>query len=93
VFQQGFTEAFDAADETVLAAVFRSSLPVEQRLDAEAVVAGVNARGRHARFVPSVPEIVDLVSREALAGDLVVVMSNGGFDGIHDKLLAALAAR
>ena len=93
VFQQGFTEAFDAADETVLAAVFRSTLPPEERLDAEAVVAGVNARGGHARYVPTVPEIVALVAREARDGDLVVVMSNGGFDGIHDTLLAALKAR
>jgi UDP-N-acetylmuramate: L-alanyl-gamma-D-glutamyl-meso-diaminopimelate ligase len=92
VFQQAFTEAFDHADETVLAAVFRSTLPADERLDPEAVVAGVTARGRRARYVPSVPEIVALVSREARDGDLVVVMSNGGFDGIHEKLLAALGA-
>ncbi len=93
VFQEAFVEAFDEADEIVFAAVFRSTLPAAERLDAEAVVAGVNARGRHARHVPTVPEIVDLVVADARAGDLVVVMSNGGFDGIHDKLLAALAAR
>jgi UDP-N-acetylmuramate: L-alanyl-gamma-D-glutamyl-meso-diaminopimelate ligase len=40
--------------------------------------------------VPTVGEIVDLVARDAREGDLVVIMSNGGFDGIHDKLLAAL---
>jgi UDP-N-acetylmuramate: L-alanyl-gamma-D-glutamyl-meso-diaminopimelate ligase len=93
VFQQGFTEAFDAADETLLAAVFRSTLPEDERLDAEAVVAGVRARGHRARYVPTVAEIVQVVAREARDGDLVVVMSNGGFDGIHDKLLAALASR
>jgi UDP-N-acetylmuramate: L-alanyl-gamma-D-glutamyl-meso-diaminopimelate ligase len=90
VFQQAFAGAFDAADEIILAAVFRSTLPPEQRLDAEALVADVNARGRRARHVPTVPDIVDLVASEAREGDLVVIMSNGGFDGIHDKLLARL---
>jgi UDP-N-acetylmuramate: L-alanyl-gamma-D-glutamyl-meso-diaminopimelate ligase len=46
--------------------------------------------GRKARYVPTVAEIVELVRQEAGDGDLVVIMSNGGFDGIHDKLLAAL---
>jgi UDP-N-acetylmuramate: L-alanyl-gamma-D-glutamyl-meso-diaminopimelate ligase len=41
--------------------------------------------------VPKVDDIVKLVVDEAREGDLVVVMSNGGFDGIHDKLLTALA--
>ena len=42
--------------------------------------------------MPSVAAIVETVSKEAAAGDLVVVMSNGGFDGIHGKLLTALSA-
>ncbi len=93
VFQEEFATAFDAADEAILAAVFRANLPDDQRLSGEAVVAGINARGRHARLVATVPEIVDVVAREARQGDLVVVMSNGGFEGIHEKLLAALDAR
>ncbi len=51
-----------------------------------ALVAG----GHRARYVPTVPEIIDLLAAEARAGDLVVLMSNGGFDDIHEKLLARL---
>jgi UDP-N-acetylmuramate: L-alanyl-gamma-D-glutamyl-meso-diaminopimelate ligase len=93
VFQQDFVEALKLADEAIVAAVFRSSLPEERRLSPEALVGDVKRQGGSARYVPTVPEIVRVVSREAAAGDLVVVMSNGGFDGLHDKLLAALAER
>ena len=55
VFQQAFTEAFDAADEIVArGGLPLDACPTDERLDAEAVVADVNARGRHARHVPSV---------------------------------------
>lgn len=93
VFQDEFSTAFDSVDEAVLAAVFRASLPDDQRLSGEAVVAGIEARGTRARLIPTVPEIVATVAAEARPGDLVVIMSNGGFEGIHDKLLAALGAR
>jgi UDP-N-acetylmuramate: L-alanyl-gamma-D-glutamyl-meso-diaminopimelate ligase len=92
VFQDDFIRACDesGADEIVLAAVFRSTLPEDQRLDVAAVVAELNARGRRARHVPTAAEIVAIISAEARDGDLVIIMSNGGFEGIHDTLLAAL---
>jgi UDP-N-acetylmuramate: L-alanyl-gamma-D-glutamyl-meso-diaminopimelate ligase len=43
-----------------------------------------------ARHLPDVPSIIDAVVRDARPGDLVVIMSNGGFDGIHGRLLQAL---
>jgi UDP-N-acetylmuramate: L-alanyl-gamma-D-glutamyl-meso-diaminopimelate ligase len=90
VFQSDFARAFAAADETIIASVFRSSIPAEKRLSAEGLVADLRAAGHAARYVPTVPEIVKVVAREARQGDLVVVMSNGGFDGIHERLLSAL---
>jgi UDP-N-acetylmuramate: L-alanyl-gamma-D-glutamyl-meso-diaminopimelate ligase len=90
VFQRDFLEAFTGADETIVAAVFRSSLPEERRLSPEELVADLQAAGKRARYVPAVPEIVETVAREARDGDLVVIMSNGGFDDIHGKLLTAL---
>ena len=93
VFQADFARAFAAADRVVLPAIFRSTLPEEQRLSAEQVVADLKAAGKDARYIPRVDDIVTTVAREARPDDLVVVMSNGGFEGIHDKLLAALAAR
>ncbi len=93
VFQADFARAFAAADCVLLPAVFRSTLPEDQRLSAEQVVADLNAAGKDARYIPKVDDIVAAVATEARPGDLVIAMSNGGFEGIHDKLLAALAAR
>jgi UDP-N-acetylmuramate: L-alanyl-gamma-D-glutamyl-meso-diaminopimelate ligase len=94
VFQQDFARAFaeSGADEIVLASIFRASLPVEERLSVEDLVRDLTRAGRRARHLPSVDAIVEAIAREAVAGDVVVIMSNGGFGGIHDKLLAALAA-
>ena len=91
VFQDDFARAFAGADEVVIASVFRSSLPPEDRLSESRLVGDLTARNVHARHLPDVEAIVDAVAREARAGDLIVVMSNGGFGGIHRKLLAALA--
>ena len=93
IFQQEFAQSFSAADETIVAGVFRSSLPPELRLSVEELVAALHGTGLRARYIPSVDEIVATVAREARAGDLVVAMSNGGFGGIHQKLLAALEGR
>ena len=93
VFQSEFARAFAAADVVVLPAVFRSTLPEEQRLSPEQVIAELKATGKDARYIPKVDDIVGSVAKDARDGDLVIVMSNGGFDGIHDKLLSALAAR
>jgi UDP-N-acetylmuramate: L-alanyl-gamma-D-glutamyl-meso-diaminopimelate ligase len=95
VFQDDFARAFaeSDADEIVLAAVFRSTLPEDQRLSIDQLVRDIQRAGKHVRYVPKVDEIVSLVTSEARTGDLVVVMSNGGFEGIHDKLLTALRPR
>jgi UDP-N-acetylmuramate: L-alanyl-gamma-D-glutamyl-meso-diaminopimelate ligase len=91
VFQTDFARAFGAADEVVVAGVFRSSLPESERLSAEQLVDDLRARGQHARHIPDVDAIVRTIVAEKQAGDVVVLMSNGGFGGIHQKLLKALA--
>jgi UDP-N-acetylmuramate: L-alanyl-gamma-D-glutamyl-meso-diaminopimelate ligase len=93
VFQSDFARAFSKADRVVLPAVFRSQLPDDQRLSVEQLIADLRASGQDARFIPQVDDIVAAVASEARAGDLVVVMSNGGFENIHQKLLDALDAR
>jgi len=90
VFQEAFAASFAAADEVVIAQVYRAQLPDAERLSPERLVADLSAAGRRARFVPDVDGIVELLARELRDGDIVVVMSNGGFGGIHAKLLAAL---
>ena len=55
-------------------------------------MADIEASGTRARYVPTVEEIVNILVRERSDGDQVVLMSNGGFGGIHGKLLDALRA-
>jgi UDP-N-acetylmuramate: L-alanyl-gamma-D-glutamyl-meso-diaminopimelate ligase len=92
VFQDDFARAFDDADEIVIAAVFRSSLPESERLSAERLVEDLRRRGRRGRYIPEVGDIVRTITAEHASGDIVVVMSNGSFGGIHHKLLGALGA-
>jgi UDP-N-acetylmuramate: L-alanyl-gamma-D-glutamyl-meso-diaminopimelate ligase len=93
IFQGDFARALGRADRVILPAVFRSSLPDDQRLSAEAVISELTESGIEAAYIPATDDIVRTVATEARPGDLVVVMSNGGFDNIHQKLLDALAAR
>ena len=93
VFQEDFARAFKDADRIILPQVFRSTLPDEQRLSVEQLVSDLKDAGKDARFIPQVDDIVTTVSKEARDGDLVIVMSNGGFDDIHRKLLDSIETR
>jgi UDP-N-acetylmuramate: L-alanyl-gamma-D-glutamyl-meso-diaminopimelate ligase len=90
VFQDDFGRAFAAADEVLIAPVFRSSLPEAERLSVPRLVRDLQTSGTSTRAPSSIDEIVDTIAGEHRPGDIVVVMSNGGFGGIHGKLLAAL---
>jgi len=91
VFQDDFARAFAGADDVLLAPVFRSTLPDDERLSIPQLVRDLESRGQRARQAASIDDIVSIVVREHRFGDLVVLMSNGGFGGIHQKLLRALA--
>ena len=93
IFQSDFARALSGADIVVLPAVFRSSLPEDERLSVETLVSELRTAGVDARYVPQVDEIVRVLAQECRRGDVVVIMSNGGFDDIHQKLLRTLAAR
>jgi len=90
VFQDDFARAFAAADEVVIAPVFRSTLPEGERLSIPQLVSDVQCSGVSARAAESIEGIVSAVVTEHRPGDLVVLMSNGGFGGIHRTLLRAL---
>lgn len=91
VFQTEFSEAFDLADEVVIAQPFASDkLSPEQRLDAQRLVSDLGRRGVHAAYAKTTDDIVRTIPPQLAPGDLVCVMSSGGFDGIHAKLLAAV---
>jgi UDP-N-acetylmuramate: L-alanyl-gamma-D-glutamyl-meso-diaminopimelate ligase len=93
IFQADFARALGKADRVILPAVFRSTLPEHERLSTDVLIADLTGAGVDARYIPEVPEIVRTVAKEAREGDLVLVMSNGGFDDIHQKLLTALETR
>jgi len=91
VFQDDFARAFEGANEVLIAPIFRSKLPEPERLSVGQLVRDLNRRGLHAREADSIDDIVAGIAKEHRPGDLVVLMSNGGFGGIHQKLLRALA--
>ena len=94
VFQEAFAAAFVAADEVLVAAAhLPQRVPEPLRLSEADLVASIEAFGRPARFEPNGEGIVARLASEVRSGDLVAILSNGSFGGLHDKLLAALQAR
>jgi UDP-N-acetylmuramate: L-alanyl-gamma-D-glutamyl-meso-diaminopimelate ligase len=91
VFQDDFARAFAGADQVVIAPVFRSTLPEAERLSVPTLIRDLGASGIAAREAASIDGIIATIVAERRPGDLVVIMSNGGFGGIHRKLLQALA--
>jgi UDP-N-acetylmuramate: L-alanyl-gamma-D-glutamyl-meso-diaminopimelate ligase len=95
VFQDEFIAALAGGDEAVLAAVFTKAsdpIPPEERLDPEALVAALAARGVPARLIDGVPAIRDYLIASARPGDVIVVMSNGAFGGLPRLVAEGLAA-
>jgi UDP-N-acetylmuramate: L-alanyl-gamma-D-glutamyl-meso-diaminopimelate ligase len=92
--QDAYPSAFDAADYTLIAPVGRPEIGANERLDVDEIVRGMRARGRNAETVPAGAESVDAlvakVKAYARPGDVVAVLSNGAFGGIHAKLIDAL---
>jgi len=91
IFQDDFARAFAGANEVLIAQVFRSKLPEAERLSVSQLVRDLNGRGQAARAADSIDDIIGAIVGEHTPGDLVVIMSNGGFGGIHRKLLQALS--
>jgi UDP-N-acetylmuramate: L-alanyl-gamma-D-glutamyl-meso-diaminopimelate ligase len=91
IFQETLPQALALADRVILAGVFRSQqLGDENRLDPETVAKSVRALGKEARVFGSSDEIAGALAAESKPGDLLLVMSNGSFDGLCDKLMEKL---
>jgi UDP-N-acetylmuramate: L-alanyl-gamma-D-glutamyl-meso-diaminopimelate ligase len=92
IFQRQLPEALAVADGVILAEVARiEQVPPDDRLDPWKVVKSIQQTGKPAFYEPGTDQIVERLRALARPGDVIVVFSNGGFGGIHDKLLAALA--
>ncbi len=93
VFQEAYAAAFGAADVVIVAGAHdQSRINEGERFEAATLVAALRANGQEAFTYRSVEEIVAVVAANALPWDVVAVLSNGGFDGLHKKLIAAIEA-
>lgn len=92
VFQKDYAKAFGDADEVCLNEPFdQSKIQEEDRFSSKDLVADLNQAKVSSTLFSGSDQIVDFLSGRAKTGDVVVLMSNGGFDGIYQKLLAALS--
>jgi UDP-N-acetylmuramate: L-alanyl-gamma-D-glutamyl-meso-diaminopimelate ligase len=94
VFQKELAGSFADADAVVIAQVARlEQLAPEERLNPGKLIEDLNAAGKEAAYLPDADAIVAHVGGGAQGGDIVCVFSNGGFGGIHGKLLERLGRR
>ena len=92
VFQNDYANAFEPADYVVIANVFDTKTVTEKgrALDTSELIDAISKQGKPALALPGADEIVTHLTPILRSGDVVAVMSNGGFGGIHEKLLGAL---
>jgi UDP-N-acetylmuramate: L-alanyl-gamma-D-glutamyl-meso-diaminopimelate ligase len=88
--QDEYARSFDAADEILFPPLGRTNLPPGEALDLAELVRALGARGKRAVALPSADAVVAHVASSARTGDVVVLLSNGAFGGVHQKLLSAL---
>ncbi|HEV7743972.1 MAG TPA: UDP-N-acetylmuramate:L-alanyl-gamma-D-glutamyl-meso-diaminopimelate ligase [Pyrinomonadaceae bacterium] len=95
VFQDDYANAFAAADYVVIANVFDSQKVSEKgrSLDTEKLIVDVSSDGKPAVALPDADAIIAHLLPQLREGDVVAIMSNGGFGGIHEKLLVALSGQ
>jgi len=91
VFQEVYTQAFDDADLICIREpALLKKIPPGQQFSSKRLVAELNQRGCQAIYFENTDEIIDYLAGEAKPGDVILVMSNGGFDNIHERLLEAI---
>jgi UDP-N-acetylmuramate: L-alanyl-gamma-D-glutamyl-meso-diaminopimelate ligase len=91
VLQTALAHSLAMADEVVVAGVFRSeAVPENERLELPALATEIEGHGRRARLLPDADTIVKNLAPEMRSGDVVAILSNGGFGAIYEKLPARL---
>jgi len=91
IFQEVYPTVFDAADLICIRKPpLLEKIPEGIRFSSEKLVLDLKARGKDARYFEDTEGIIDFLVKAAAPGDLVLIMSNGGFDNIHERLLARL---
>lgn len=92
IFQEPYGKAFSYADYVIIAGVYNTSKASElgKVLDTSELVKDIEMQGKPAMSFPDADAIVEHLTPEMRPGDVVAIMSNGGFGGIHDKILEVL---
>lgn len=91
VFQKEYAEALGVGHAVLLPPPFnQTSIPEDQRFSSDRLVSELRAKGVEAKLCDSVDGIVDELKKGAKPGDVILIMSNGGFGGIYEKLLKQL---
>jgi UDP-N-acetylmuramate: L-alanyl-gamma-D-glutamyl-meso-diaminopimelate ligase len=94
VLEGDLIDSLRLADRVILAGVYQQErIADKERLHPEDVVDALNAAGTPAELHPDASEIVAAIAPELKGGDVVAILSNGGFDGIYEKLPARLRTR
>jgi UDP-N-acetylmuramate: L-alanyl-gamma-D-glutamyl-meso-diaminopimelate ligase len=91
IHQQALIDSFKEADEVILTTLYRQEkIPVEDRLEIKQVLKSLIKKKISALEFPEVKEIIEHLKTNCRSGDVVLIMSNGKFDNIHQRLLESL---
>ena len=86
VFQSDYAHSFDSADLICIRQPpLLEKIPEGQRFSSEKLVDDLTRQGKDAHYFPDTDTIIDFLTRKTRSGDMVLVMSNGGFDNIHER--------
>ena len=91
VFEESLPRSFASADQVIIAGIFApEKIDPEKRLNPELVVEHINKDGGNAHFIPDIEALVDKLITECRPKDVLLIMSSGGFSGVHQKLISRL---
>ncbi|MFH2044102.1 MAG: UDP-N-acetylmuramate:L-alanyl-gamma-D-glutamyl-meso-diaminopimelate ligase [Pseudomonadota bacterium] len=91
VFQDVYPLSFDDADIICISKPpLLEKIPFDERFSSEKLVEDLKTKGKDAYFFNNTQSIIDFLVKTAKSGDLILIMSNGGFENVHERLLAAL---
>jgi UDP-N-acetylmuramate: L-alanyl-gamma-D-glutamyl-meso-diaminopimelate ligase len=90
-FQKEYADAFEHADNIIVSDVFRpEQIKEEERFSPSGLVRDLKKKGQSAFFIENADKIVDFLKDRLCSQDVVLIMSNGGFGGIHQKLISLI---
>ncbi|MCI5157645.1 MAG: UDP-N-acetylmuramate:L-alanyl-gamma-D-glutamyl-meso-diaminopimelate ligase, partial [Candidatus Electrothrix sp. AUS1_2] len=94
VFQQQYEQAFSGADQVLVREIVPlTNVPAEEQFSSRKLAAALRRQGVSAEYFPDTSAILASLAEQVCPGDVVAILSNGGFDNIHEQLLQLLGER